>query len=113
MDMSDPATIAAIAAVATTGAGAITKLWGTVVVYHNDVKSALAHCEEEHEKARNKIEILGDAMATLKSEVGHLKGRIEGFQESENRRQTSADHHQSSEDRRQAAEDRRVDRDRT
>ena len=84
--MSDPATLAAVAAVATTGAGAITKLWATVVAHHNDVRAALAHCEEEHEKARNKIEILGDSMATLRSEVGHLKGRMEGFQESEDRR---------------------------
>ncbi len=86
MDMSDPATLAAVAAVATTGAGAIGKLWATVVAHHNDVKAALAHCEDEHEKARNKIEILTDAMATLKSEVGHLKGRMEGFQEAENKR---------------------------
>lgn len=89
MDMSDPATLAAVAAVATTGAGAITKLWATVVSYHNDVKSALAHCEEEHEKARNKIELLVESMSTLKSEVGHLKGRMEGFQEAEDRREES------------------------
>ena len=86
VDMSDPTTLAAVAAVATTGAGAITKLWATVVALHNDVKSALAHCEEEHEKARNKIELLTDNMATLKAEVGHLKGRMEGLQESEDRR---------------------------
>ncbi len=86
MDMSDPTTLAAVAAVATTGAGAIGKLWATVVAHHNDVKAALAHCEEEHDKARNKIEILTDAMATLKSEVGHLKGHMEGLQESEDRR---------------------------
>lgn len=84
--MSDPTTMAAVAAVATTGAGAIGKLWATVVAHHNDVKAALAHCEDEHEKARNKIEQLTDSMATLKAEVGHLKGRMEGLQESEDRR---------------------------
>ena len=86
MDMTDPTTLTAVGVVASAGAAAIGKLWTTIMEQQADVKKALEHCEDEHEKARNKIDLLIDNMATLKSEVGHLKGRMEGFQEAENKR---------------------------
>ena len=86
MDMTDPTTLTAVGVVASAGAAAIGKLWTAVMEQHADLKKALEHCEDEHEKAHNKIDLLSDSMATLKSEVGHLKGRMEGFQEAENKR---------------------------
>ena len=86
MDMSDPATFTALGAVAAAGAGAIGKLWATIVTHHEFVKKSLEECEEEHKKARARIDVLGDNVSKLSSEVGHMKGRMEGLQESENRR---------------------------
>ena len=90
MDMTDPTTLTAVGVVASAGAAAIGKLWTTIIDQHADVKKSLQHCEDEHEKARSKIEQLSDCMATLKSEVGHLKGRMEGFQEAENKRESQS-----------------------
>lgn len=86
VDMTDPVTLTAVGAVASAGAAAIGKLWSTVLEQHKDLRAALDHCEKEHDKARDRIDFLSEGVASLKQEVGHLRGRMEALQEIEDHR---------------------------
>lgn len=79
VDIHDPTTVTTIGAVATAATAAIGKLWYTVVEQHKDVRLALQNCEDEHEKARDKIDSLMEGVADLRSQVGHMQGLMEGL----------------------------------
>ena len=81
IDVSDPLIVTAGTAMIAGLTGALKVLWDRANTLANKTDIALAKCEEEHQKAAERVNVLFEKVITLNGEVGMMKGRIQGFQE--------------------------------
>lgn len=81
VDVSDPVIIGIGTTILGGLAGAIKILWDRNNKLSNSTDKALSKCEEEHQKSAARMDVLIEKVIALSSEVGIMKGRIQGFQE--------------------------------
>lgn len=110
IDVSDPVVVTIGGAILAALTGAIKVLWERNNTLIKATDAALEKCEAEHKNAALKYDsdrkladermnVLIDKVITLSSEVGVLKGRIQGFQEAtEKAERDAAAHHDSDHD---------------
>jgi hypothetical protein len=92
LDVSDPVIVAAGGTVLAGLTGAVKVLWDRNTALSKATDVALSKCEDEHKKAADRYDsdmklsaermnVLIEKVISLSSEVGMMKGRIQGFQE--------------------------------
>lgn len=86
VDVSDPVIVAIGTAVMGGMGGAIKLLWDRNNKLASTTEIALAQCQDEHRATAKRYDTLMGQVVSLSSEVGNLTGRIQGFQEAEQRR---------------------------
>lgn len=103
IDVSDPVVVGGIGVILAALTGAIKVLWDRNNTLAKATDTALSECKTEHQKAAEKYDcdrkladermnVLIDKVITLSSEVGVLKGRIQGFQEATEKAERDANH---------------------
>lgn len=92
VDVSDPVIVGIGTTVLGALAGAIKILWDRNNKLSTSTDVALSKCEEEHRNASGRMDTLIQQVISLTSEVGVMRGRIQGFQEATDKaeRQTVA-----------------------
>lgn len=81
VDVSDPVIVGIGTTVLGGLAGAIKILWDKNNKLSASTDVALSKCEEEHRNAAARMDTLIQQVISLTSEVGVMRGRIQGFQE--------------------------------
>lgn len=81
IDVSDPVIVGIATAIFGGLAGAIKLLWDRNNKLSASTDVALSKCEEEHTVSRARMDMLIQQVIQLTSEVGTMRGRIQGFQE--------------------------------
>lgn len=81
VDVSDPVIVGIGTTIVGGLAGAIKLLWDRNNKLSASTDVALSKCEEEHTISRARMDMLIQQVISLTSEVGTMRGRIQGFQE--------------------------------
>ena len=81
IDVSDPVIVGIGTTIVGGLAGAIKLLWDRNNKLSASTDLALSKCEEEHTVSRARMDMLIQQVIQLTSEVGTMRGRIQGFQE--------------------------------
>lgn len=92
IDVSDPVIVTAVTTVLAAMGGAIKILWDKNNKLSATTEIALSKCESEHQKASERMDSLIQQVISLSSEVGVLKGRIQGFQEASEKAERNQNH---------------------